>query len=215
MGNLLFLINNNSIKIIGIAGGTGSGKTYLANILIKKFGYNNIDKIEVDAYYKDLSHLSMEQRIQNNFDHPESFDFESLIKDLNYLKNGKNINIPVYDYTKHIRTKNIRKIDSKIKIVILEGIFALHRKEILKLLSYKVFLDIPENICLDRRIDRDIKKRDRTHDDIIEQYKKTVKPMYNKFIKPTKKNSDIIIKNINKADSGYIKLMGEINNLIN
>ena len=215
MGNLLFLINNNSIKIIGIAGGTGSGKTYLANILIKKFGYNNIDKIEVDAYYKDLSHLSMEQRIQNNFDHPESFDFESLIKDLNYLKNGENINIPVYDYTKHIRTQNIRKIDSKIKIVILEGIFALHRKEILKLLSYKVFLDIPENICLDRRIDRDIKKRDRTHDDIIEQYKKTVKPMYNKFIKPTKKNSDIIIKNINKADNGYIKLMGEINNLIN
>ena len=215
MENLLFLANNNSIKIIGIAGGTGSGKTYLANILIKKFGYNNIDKIEVDAYYKDLSHLSMEQRIQNNFDHPESFDFESLIKDLNYLKNGKNINIPVYDYTKHIRTKNIRKIDSKIKIIILEGIFALHRKEILKLLSYKVFLDIPENICLDRRIDRDIKKRDRTHDDIIEQYKKTVKPMYNKFIKPTKKNSDIIIKNINKADSGYIKLMGEINNLIN
>ena len=215
MGDLLFLIINNSIKIIGIAGGTGSGKTYLANILIKKFGYNNIDKIEVDAYYKDLSHLSMEQRIQNNFDHPESFDFESLIKDLNYLKNGNNINIPVYDYTKHIRTKNIRKVDSKIKIVILEGIFALHRKEILKLLSYKVFLDIPENICLDRRIDRDIKKRDRTHDDIIEQYKKTVKPMYTKFIKPTKKNSDIIIKNINKADNGYIKLMGEINNLIN
>lgn len=215
MANLLFLANNNSMKIIGIAGGTGSGKTYLANILIKKFGCNNIDKIEVDAYYKDLSHLIMEQRIQNNFDHPESFDFESLIKDLNCLKNGKNINIPVYDYTKHIRTKNIRKIDSKIKIVILEGIFALHRKEILKLLSYKVFLDIPENICLDRRIDRDIKKRDRTHDDIIEQYKKTVKPMYNKFIKPTKKNSDIIIKNINKADSGYIKLMGEINNLIN
>ena len=209
------MTNNNSIKIIGIAGGTGSGKTYLANTLIKKFGYNNIDKIEVDAYYKDLSHLSMEQRIQNNFDHPESFNFESLIKDLNYLKNRENINIPVYDYTKHIRTKNIRKIDSKIKIVILEGIFALHRKEILKLLSYKVFLDIPENICLDRRIDRDIKKRDRTHDDIIEQYKKTVKPMYTKFIKPTKKNSDIIIKNINKADNGYIKLMGEINNLIN
>ena len=74
------------MKIIGIAGGTGSGKTHLANIVIKKFGYNNIDKIEVDAYYKDLSHLSMEQRIQNNFDHPESFDFESLIKDLNYLK---------------------------------------------------------------------------------------------------------------------------------
>ena len=80
------MINNNSIKIIGIGGGTGSGKTYLANALIKKFGYNNIDKIEVDAYYKDLSHLSMEQRIQNNFDHPQSFDFESLIKDLNYLK---------------------------------------------------------------------------------------------------------------------------------
>ena len=138
MGNLLFLTNNNSIKIIGIAGGTGSGKTYLANILIKKFGYNNIDKIEVDAYYKDLSHLSMEQRIQNNFDHPESFDFESLIKDLNYLKNGENINIPVYDYKTHTRRKKKNLINKKYSLVLLEGILSLF-----SILLDLLLLDLP------------------------------------------------------------------------
>ena len=205
---------NKSIILIGIAGRTGSGKTYLTNKLIDKYGNKLIDKIEVDAYYKDLSHLPMNKRAINNFDHPNAFDFKLLISDLNNLKNNKNIEIPVYNYCEHIRTNKKRNINHTVKIIILEGIYALFNKEILKLLDYKVFIDISQKICIEQRIDRDVKTRDRTIADIKKQINKTVIPMFNKFVLPTKLNADIIIKNIDDENHEYIKLILIINQYI-
>ena len=207
--------SNSSIIIIGIAGRTGSGKTYLSEKLISEFSDVNIDKIEVDAYYKDLSHLSMKKRAVNNFDHPNAFDFELLINHLKKIKTGKNVDIPIYNYSKHIRTNNTRKINHTIKFLLLEGIFALYKKEVLALLNHTVFIDTPEKICIKQRINRDIKNRDRTLEDIKKQLSRTVIPMFDKFVNPTKLNADIIIKNIDDEDDEYVKLTSIINQNIN
>ena len=207
--------NNNSMIIIGVSGRTGSGKTYLTDKIINNFDDSIIDKIEVDSYYKDLSHLPMSKRAINNFDHPNAFEFNLLINDINKLKKNNNIKVPIYNYCKHIRSNKTRQIKHVIKILIIEGIFALYNDDILKLLDYKVFLDVSKDICIERRINRDIINRERTKEDIKNQINNTVLPMYNKFIKPTKLYADIIIKKIDEQDNDYVKLMSIINQNIN
>ncbi|MBI45369.1 MAG: uridine kinase [Candidatus Marinimicrobia bacterium] len=205
----------NNIHIIGITGGSGSGKTFLCNALIKKFGNDCLLKIEVDSYYNDLSHLSMEKREKNNFDHPDAFDFELLFQDLNKIKKLKNIKIPIYDYKTHTRKVEFNHINKKYNIILLEGIFSLYDKNIRKMLTTSIFIDIPNNTRKKRRLDRDIKDRKRTLQSIEKQYTTTVEPMYLKYIKPTKKYSNIIIKDVSKSDKGYIKLLETISNYIN
>ena len=208
-----FLLKNN-VHIIGITGGSGSGKTFLCNKLIKKFGSKHLLKIEVDSYYNNLSHLSMQEREKTNFDHPNAFDFELLHQDLNKIKKLQHINIPIYDYKTHTRKLEFNHINKIYDIILLEGIFSLYSKDIRNMLTASIFVDIPNNIRKKRRISRDIKDRKRTIESIKKQYISTVEPMYTQYIKPTKKHSNIIIKDISKSDKGYIKLLEIISRLI-
>ena len=208
-------MNNNSLLIIGITGSTGSGKSYLTNNLIKKYSSNLIDKIEVDSYYKNLAHLTMEKRSKNNFDHPNAFEFELLIDDLKKIKSGKDIKIPVYGYSKHLRTKKYRKINSDIKVLLIEGIYALYNKSIVSILNKKVFIDIAQEKCISRRIERDMISRDRTFESIKKQINTTVIPMFKKFIKPTKDIADLIIKKTDDDDIEFVKLISIIEKHIN
>ena len=208
-------MNNNSLLIIGITGSTGSGKSYLTNNLIKKYSSNLIDKIEVDSYYKNLAHLTMEKRSKNNFDHPDAFEFELLIDDLKKIKSGKDIKIPVYDYSTHLRTKQYRKINSDIKVLLIEGIYALYNKSIVSILNQKVFIDIAQEKCISRRIERDMISRDRTFESIKKQINTTVIPMFKKFIKPTKDIADLIIKKTDDDDIEFVKLISIIDKHIN
>ena len=204
---------NNNLSIIGIAGGSGSGKTYLCNKINKLFK-EKILIIKVDSYYKDLGHLKFSEREKNNFDHPSSFEFNLLYKQLSDLNNKKNIKMPIYNYKKHLRKKEYTLIDKEYTLILVEGILSLYDERIRNMMDCSVYLDVSNDIRKERRIKRDLKSRKRTLSSISIQYKNTVEPMYKQYIEPTKKYSDILIKDINDKDSGYIRLLNEINTII-
>ena len=182
-----------NVIIIGIAGGSGSGKTRLVKNILSELEDYNVSSIEVDSYYKDLSHLKFEDRAKNNFDHPSSFDFELLYNDLNKILNNQRTKTPLYNYKEHIRNKNDFKIIENSNVIILEGILSLYGHKIRQLMSMKIFVDTPSDIRILRRIKRDVNKRKRTIECVIEQYTKTVRPMFKKYVEPTKDFSDVII----------------------
>ena len=183
----------NDVHIIGIAGGSGSGKSRLVKNILKEVNDNSVQVIEIDSYYKNLAHLSFEEREKNNFDHPDSIDFDLLYQDLSKLKNNFTIHSPVYDYKTHTRNENETKKIENAKVIIMEGIFALHNQKIRDLLSIKIYVDTPSDIRLLRRIKRDMNDRGRTIEGIIEQYNKTVKPMFTKYVKPSRDYADLIV----------------------
>tara|TARA_Y100001936_G_C15996481_1_gene625386 strand:- start:8 stop:628 length:621 start_codon:yes stop_codon:yes gene_type:complete len=183
----------NDVHIIGIAGGSGSGKSRLVKNILKEVNDNSVQVIEIDSYYKNLAHLSFEEREKNNFDHPDSIDFDLLCQDLSKLKNNLTIYSPVYDYKTHTRNENETKKIENAKVVIMEGIFALHNQKIRDLLSIKIYVDTPSDIRLLRRIKRDMNDRGRTIEGIIKQYNKTVKPMFTKYVKPSRDYADLIV----------------------
>ena len=183
----------NDVHIIGIAGGSGSGKSRLVKNILKEVNDNSVQVIEIDSYYKNLAHLSFEEREKNNFDHPDSIDFDLLYQDLSKLKNNLTIHSPVYDYKTHTRNENETKKIENAKVIIMEGIFALHNQKIRDLLSIKIYVDTPSDIRLLRRIKRDMNDRGRTIEGIIEQYNKTVKPMFTKYVKPSRDYADLIV----------------------
>ena len=178
--------------IIGIAGGSGSGKTFLTKKIFQSFK-NKCVVIHQDSYYKDLSHLRMKERISNNFDHPNSIDIKLLIKDVKTLINGKSILQPLYDFSSHTRKqKCITKTPNLI--IIVEGVLVFHFKELANLFSLKIFLDIDPDIRFIRRLNRDVKERKRQVKDICKQYLNFVKPMHKLFVEKTKSNSDIVLE---------------------
>ena len=184
----------NKVIIIGVAGGSGSGKTRLVKNILSELSDTKTISIEVDSYYKDLSHISFEEREKNNFDHPNSIDFELLYHDLKEILNNKKIKTPLYNYKEHIRDKeNVKTIEENVQIILLEGIFALYNQNIRDLMEIKIFVDTPSDIRILRRIKRDVNKRKRTIESVIEQYNKTVRPMFIKYVKPTKEYADLII----------------------
>lgn len=185
------MIFNNSI-LIGIAGGTGSGKTSIAKELSSNFSKSDIVLIEQDSYYKDLSNISISEREKINFDHPNSIDFSLMTKHLKSLINGIETQIPVYDFATHTRKKNTKTIN-KHRIILLEGIFALFNDKIRDMIDIKIYLDTPNDIRIIRRIKRDIDERSRTLESIIKQYYENVRPMHIKFVEPTKQYADIVI----------------------
>ena len=183
----------NKIIIIGIAGGSGSGKTRLVKNMLLELSDTKSTSIEVDSYYKDLSHLSFKEREKNNFDHPNSIDFNLLYKHLKEIINNKKIETPLYNYKEHIRDKNNIKTIENVQIILLEGIFALYEQKIRDLMEIKIFVDTPSDIRILRRIKRDVNKRKRTIESVIEQYNQTVRPMFIKYVKPTKEYADLIV----------------------
>ena len=199
--------------IIGITGGSGSGKTYLSNKLIDIFGEQNINLIQMDSYYNDLKHLSMEEREKNNFDEPNAFDFTLLLDHLKTLDNIGNVEIPNYDYKTHTRKNETSKITHK-PILIIEGIFAIYDKKVRSLMNLAVYIDIENNIRKERRIKRDMIQRERTEDSIIYQYENVVEPMYKKYISPMKKKSNLILKEISEKSNEFNKLVNYINKII-
>ena len=180
--------------LIGISGGTGSGKSRFSKELISRFNNDKLIYISQDSYYKDLSNLSYEERCDINFDSPDSIDFENLFHDLKQLIDNNTVSIPIYDFKRHKRINETNKLEPK-PIIILEGIFSLYESKIRSLIDVKIFVDTPADIRILRRVKRDINKRERTIDSIFNQYLKTVRPMHEKFVEPTKSYADIIVPN--------------------
>ncbi|MCT8976915.1 uridine kinase [Clostridium sp. CX1] len=178
--------------LIGITGGTGSGKSTVAKEIYKKFNKDCIAMIEQDSYYKDQSHLSMEERIKTNYDHPNAFDTALLIEHLKDLLDSKSIEKPIYDFEVHNRKKETVKIESR-EIIIVEGILILQEEKVRDLLDIKIYVDTDADVRIIRRILRDINERGRTVDSVINQYLNVVRPMHMQFIEPTKRYADIII----------------------
>ena len=178
--------------IIGIAGGSGSGKSTIASKIIEQVGEDRISSLQMDCYYKDLAHLPLEERAKNNFDHPASIDIELFTKHIQLLKSGIDIEKPEYDFVTHTR-KRITKTIKAHPVIILEGILLYENPEVGKLIDIKTFVETPSDIRFIRRLMRDIKERGRTADSVVQQYYNTVRPMYKTFVAPTKEYADIMI----------------------
>lgn len=178
--------------LIGIGGGTSSGKTTVAYKLMEIIGKDDVVIVPQDSYYKDRSYLPPEERENVNYDHPDAFDNDLLFKHLKLLKEGKPIDMPIYDFTQHIRKVSTVRIEPK-RVVILEGIMVLADERIRDLIDIKVYVDTPDDIRVIRRIERDIQERGRSLKSVVRQYLKTVRPMHLQFIEPSKRNADIII----------------------
>ena len=179
------------ILVIGIAGGTGSGKTTLMRALTEKFG-ENIAVISHDNYYKAHDDMPMEDRAKLNYDEPAAFDTDMLVEQLRLLKQGRTIHCPVYDFSVHNRTKETIEITPK-KVIIVEGILIFADPALCREMDIKIFVDTDADVRLIRRIRRDVRKRGRSLDSVLEQYLTTVKPMHEQYVEPSKKNADLVV----------------------
>ncbi|MCM3596330.1 uridine kinase [Metabacillus idriensis] len=178
--------------VIGVAGGSGSGKTSVTKSIYEHFRGHSILMLEQDFYYKDQSHLPYEERLNTNYDHPLAFDNTLLIEHIKQLLNYEAIEKPVYDYKLHTRSEDVLLVEPK-DVIILEGILVLEDERLRNLMDMKLYVDTDADIRIIRRMLRDIKERGRTIDSVIEQYVSVVRPMHNQFIEPTKRYADIII----------------------
>ncbi len=194
--------------IIGIAGGTGCGKTTVVNKIIKKLPEGEVGVISQDSYYKDTTHLSYDERIKINFDHPRSIDFDLLEQHLKELKNGNAVHQPVYSFVKHNRTGDTILTHPR-KVMIVEGILILTNPELRDMFDIKIFVHADTDERLIRRLKRDITERGRDIDEVLMRYQTTLKPMHDQFIEPMKEYADIIIPN-NKHNTVAIDIVRSI-----
>lgn len=178
--------------LIGIAGGTGSGKTSISNELLKEYGKGEVVVIQQDSYYKDLANLSFEERQNQNFDHPDAIDIYLFQKQITDLIKGQTVKVPIYDFTTHLRSDE-KIMVSPHHVIVLEGILALHYTELRRLMDIKIYVETPADIRFIRRLSRDIKERGRTTQSVIDQYLSTVRPMHDQFVEPSKYYADVII----------------------
>lgn len=178
--------------IIGVAGGSGSGKTTVINHICKEIGEQNLSLVAHDAYYRDLKHLPFEERAQQNFDHPASLESELLIRHIKALASGYSIDCPIYDFSNHIRKEETLTITPK-KIILVDGILIFYEKYLRKLMDIKLYVDTDDDVRLLRRLRRDITERGRSIEGVLDQYEKFVRPMHLEFVEPSKRYADIII----------------------
>jgi uridine kinase len=178
--------------IIGICGGTGSGKTTIARAIVESVGARNVILIEQDSYYKNLADMPLDERHQANFDHPEAIDGDMLVNHIKRLKQGEPIEMPIYDMVTHTRRDITETLEPK-PVVIVEGILIFAEPRILDLLDVRVFVDTPDDVRLMRRLKRDITERGRTFERTLDQYERTIRPMHFEFVEPSKRHADIII----------------------
>lgn len=183
---------NTEAIIIGISGPSASGKSLLANTIVSELGSEQVTVISEDAYYKDNSHLPFAQREKMNYDHPEAFDHALLCEHLRTLRQGKSVNIPIYSHSKHQRLPETRQIGQHA-IIVLEGILLFTDKELRELMDIRIFMSTPLDVCLTRRLKRDVVERQRSFESVVHQYETTVRPMYLQFIEPSSRYADIIV----------------------
>ncbi|MEZ9368508.1 uridine kinase [Shewanella sp. 10N.286.51.B2] len=189
-------MNSPQCVIIGIAGASASGKSLISQTIFEELkrdlGTDQIGVINEDAYYRDQSHLSMDERLKTNYDHPKALDHQLLAEHLKQLKRGESVDIPCYSYKEHTRITKTLDMKPK-KVIILEGILLLTDPKLRELMDASVFMDTPLDICFLRRLSRDVAERGRTMESVISQYKATVRPMFLQFIEPSKQHADIIV----------------------
>ena len=178
--------------IIGVAGGSGSGKTTVCNKIYEYFVGKSVKMIEHDSYYRDQSELSFEERLKTNYDHPFAFDTDLLVEHLTKLQNNESIDVPVYDYSNHTRSDKTIRIESQ-DVIIVEGILILEDKRLRDLMDIKLYVDTDADLRIIRRIQRDMEERGRSLDSVIKQYMQVVREMHDQFVEPSKKFADIII----------------------
>lgn len=186
------MVLNSSTIVIGIAGGTGSGKTTVANVILDRVGAGKIAFLPHDAYYKDLADLPRAQRDLINFDHPDSLETELLVQHLRMLREGQEVETPIYDFTTHSRTDQTNTIEPQA-VILVEGILVFAERSLRELFDIKIFVDTPPDIRFIRRLERDMVERGRTVDSVIQQYQMTVRPMHLEFVEPSKRYADVII----------------------
>lgn len=195
--------------IIGICGGTGSGKTTIARKIVEAVGKENVILVEQDSYYRNLADMPLDERHQANFDHLDAFDNGMLVNHLKRLKQGQSIEMPIYDYKTHTRTSETESIPPK-PVIILEGILIFAEPTVLDLLDVRVYVDTPDDIRFIRRLRRDITERGRTMESVVAQYFATVRPMHFEFVEPSKRNADIIIPEGGNTEIGVEFLCSKI-----
>lgn len=178
--------------IIGICGGTGSGKTTIARSIVDAVGARRVVLVEQDSYYRNLADMPLDERHRANFDHPDAIDCDMLVNHLKRLKQGQTVEMPLYDFVTHTRSDRIEVIEPK-PVVIVEGILIFSEPRVLDLLDVRVFVDTPDDIRLIRRLRRDITERGRTFERTLDQYERTIRPMHFEFVEPSKRHADIIV----------------------
>ena len=197
---------------IGVYGGTGSGKTTIVSQIVSEFPTSEIQVISQDSYYKDTSHLTFDERCALNFDHPDAIDFPLLYQHVNSLKNGENIEQPVYSFETHNRTKETVTVVSK-KILIIEGILILNYPKLRSLFDLKIYIDADSDMRMERRVSRDISERGRTPEEVLNRYLNTLKPMHKQFIEPMKVHADITLENHQNTPLNLSELIDKIKTL--
>lgn len=185
-------MDTKNLIIIGISGASASGKSLLANTIVNELGSDQVVIISEDAYYKDHSNLPFEERAKVNYDHPNAFDHDLLFRHLSDLQQGKTVEIPIYNHSLHIREKETKSI-GKHSIIVLEGIMLFVESKLRELMDVRIFMETALDICLIRRLKRDMKERGRSLDSVLKQYDETVRPMYLQFIDPSKRYADLIV----------------------
>jgi uridine kinase len=181
-----------NIMIIGISGPSASGKSLLSTTIVREMGTEQVAVISEDSYYKDRSDIPFQERLKINYDHPDALDHDLLIQHLRMLQQGHTVEVPIYDHSMHARTAQTHPVGQH-RIIVLEGILLFAEPELRQLMDVKIFMDTPLDICLLRRLKRDIVERQRNLDTVLEQYQSTVRPMYMQFIEPSKRYADIIV----------------------
>ncbi len=176
---------------IGVAGGTGSGKTTVSESILQRVGPDRIAYIQQDSYYRDLSHLPYAERVQFNFDHPDSLETDLLIQHLTGLRRGIAVDVPEYDFTTYTRTGQTRRVEPK-RVILVEGILIFAEPALRRLFDVRIFVDADADIRFIRRLQRDLKERGRNTESVVRQYLDTVRPMHLEFVEPTKRYADVI-----------------------
>jgi uridine kinase len=185
-------LKDKKVIIIGIAGASASGKSLLANTIVNELGTDQVVVISEDSYYKDHSDIPFEERTKINYDHPNSMDHDLLHAHLLKLQEGNSVDIPIYNHSLHIRDEKTRRIGEHV-IIVLEGILLFVDPKLREMMDIRIFMETSLDICLMRRLKRDIKERGRTLDSVLKQYEETVRPMYLQFIEPSKRYADLIV----------------------
>jgi uridine kinase len=178
--------------VIGVAGGTGSGKTTVANEILQQVGAEHLAYIPHDAYYRELGLLTKEERAKVNFDHPDSLETELLVEHLKALKQGQSVEVPIYDFTTHMRTERTRRVEPA-PVILVEGILIFVEPELRELFDVKLYVDTDADVRFIRRLQRDVHDRGRSVESVCEQYLSTVRPMHMEFVEPSKRHADVII----------------------